>query len=216
MRAPVQPSRFGRDAHPSIQIAPLTLQQTDLFHAPRPQLPGGLAYRPDVLSAAEEAELLGRVETLELKPFEFHGYQGLRRVKTFGWRYDYGAQKVARADDMPDFLLPVRDRAAALAGLEPEALEQALVTEYRPGAGIGWHRDRPQFAEVIGVSLASPCVLRFRRRRGDGWERANLGAEPRSAYLLSGPARTEWEHSIAPMGRLRYSVTFRRRSPPLP
>ena len=192
-------------------------QQTDLFAESPPLEPEGLVYRPDLVSAAEETELIGRIGTLDLKPFEFHGYQGLRRVKAFGWRYDYGAQRVSAADEVPEFLLPIRDRVAAFADLEPQALEQVLVTEYRPGAGIGWHRDKPQFAEVIGVSLGAPCVLRFRRRRGDGWDRENLTAEPRSAYLLDGPARTEWEHSIAPMTQLRYSVTFRRRrSPPLP
>lgn len=183
--------------------------QTDLF-AEAPRLPEGLAYRPAILDAAEEADLARRAGELQLKPFEFHGYLGLRRVQAFGSRYDYSEGVVRQADEMPDFLLPLRDRAAGLAALEPEQLNQALVTEYRPGAGIGWHRDRPQFAEVVGVSLLAPCTLRFRRRRGSGWERANLRAEPRSAYLLSGPARTEWEHSIAPMQELRYSITFRR------
>jgi alkylated DNA repair dioxygenase AlkB len=195
----------------------VSLQQTDLFPASQPPEPEGLRYCAGLLAVAEETELVRRIQDLALKPFEFHGYLGLRRVKAFGWRYDYSAQRVSAADELPDFLLSLRERAAAFAGLDPTSLEQALVTEYGPGAGIGWHRDKPQFAEVIGVSLASPCTLRFRRRRGDGWQRANLSADPRSAYLLAGPARTEWEHSIAPMSRLRYSVTFRRpRAPPLP
>jgi len=105
---------------------------------------------------------------------------------------------------------PVVERTFASAELDPGELHHVLVTEYQPGAGIGWHRDRPQFGEVVGVSLLSPCVLRFRRRLGQGWERANLPAEPRSAYLLNGPARSQWEHSIAPMQALRYSITFRR------
>ncbi|HEX4097896.1 MAG TPA: alpha-ketoglutarate-dependent dioxygenase AlkB [Caulobacteraceae bacterium] len=183
--------------------------QTDLF-AETPRLPEGLAYRSAILDAAEEADLARRAGELELKPFEFRGYLGLRRVKAFGSRYDYSEGAVRPADEMPAFLLPLRDRAAGLAGLEPGQLNQALVTEYRPGAGIGWHRDRPQFGEVVGVSLLAPCTLRFRRRGSGGWERAKLQAEPRSAYLLSGPARSEWEHSIAPMRELRYSITFRR------
>ena len=192
-------------------------RQADLFAPPPPLLPEGLVYRPDVISRAEEAEIVAGVATLELRPFEFRGYLGLRRVKAFGWRYDYSARTMSRVEDLPAFLIPLRERAAALAGLEPAAMEQALVTEYQAGAGIGWHRDRPQFAEVVGVSLLAPCVLRLRRRRGDGWERANLAAEPRSAYLLRGPVRTQWEHSIAPMTALRYSVTFRRPdAPPLP
>ncbi len=194
----------------------MTAPQTDLFPEP-PHGPLGLAYRAEVVARDEEAELARRTAQLELKPFEFRGYLGLRRVKAFGWRYDYGAQAVQRADDIPAFLLSLRERIAGLADLKAEQLDQALVTEYRSGAGIGWHRDRPQFGEVVGVSLLSPCVLRFRRKRGAGWERASLPAAPRSAYLLSGPARSEWEHSIAPMQALRYSITFRRLlTPPLP
>ena len=195
----------------------MTAPQPDLFAPPPLLAPEGLAYWGEVLTPEEEAELAARIGALELKPFEFRGYLGLRRVKSFGWRYDYNQQAIQRTMDIPDFLLPLRERAAELAGLETEALSHALVTEYRPGAPIGWHRDRPQFAEVVGVSLLSPCPLRFRRRRGSGWERASLEAAPRSAYLLRGPARTEWEHSIAPMQQLRYSVTFRRLiKPPLP
>ena len=187
----------------------MAARQADLF-AGASEGPEGLAYQPDLVTVEEEAELIAVIAALELKPFEFRGYLGLRRVKAFGWRYDYGAQAVRAAAEIPPFLLPLRARAAELARLQPEQLQHALVTEYQPGAGIGWHRDRPQFGEVVGVSLASACVIRFRRRRGAGWERASLPAEPRSAYLLTGPARSEWEHSIAPVGELRYSVTFRR------
>ena len=175
----------------------MAARQADLFAAAS-EGPEGLAYRPHLVTAEEEAELIGAIAALELKPFEFRGYLGLRRVKAFGWRYDYGVQTVQRAAEIPPFLLSLRARAAQLARLQPEQLQHALVTEYQPGAGIGWHRDRPQFGEVVAVSLASACVIRFRRRRAAGWERASLPAEPRSAYLLTGPARSEWEHSIAP------------------
>jgi alkylated DNA repair dioxygenase AlkB len=116
---------------------------------------------------------------------------------------------VRRAEDLPDFLLPLRDYAAAFAGIDPAALEHALVTEYSPGAGIGWHRDRPVFDDVIGISLAAPCRFRLRRRQGTTWRRAALNLAPRSAYLLRGPVRRDWEHSIPPVEQLRYSVTFR-------
>ncbi|HEU5273043.1 MAG TPA: alpha-ketoglutarate-dependent dioxygenase AlkB, partial [Xanthobacteraceae bacterium] len=100
-------------------------------------------------------------------------------------------------------------RAARFAGLDSSALEHALLIEYGPGAAIGWHRDRPQFGDVIGISLLSPCTFRLRRRGGAKWERRSIAAEPRSAYLLRGPSRTEWEHSIPPLETLRYSITFR-------
>ena len=117
---------------------------------------------------------------------------------------------------MPEFLLPLRDMVATFAGLPAEAFEHVLINRYEAGAGIGWHRDRPEFGDVVGVSLIAPARLRFRRKRGSGWERASLMAEPGSAYLLRGPARSEWEHSIAPMDRLRYSITFRSLRGPAP
>jgi alkylated DNA repair dioxygenase AlkB len=130
-------------------------------------------------------------------------------VISFGWRYDFNDRELQKADDIPPFLLPLRASAAAFAGLSATDLRHVLVTEYAPGAAIGWHRDKGVFDEVIGVSLVSPCRFRFRRKRGQTWERADLTAEPRSAYLLSGPARSEWEHSIPPVDQLRYSITFR-------
>jgi alkylated DNA repair dioxygenase AlkB len=141
--------------------------------------------------------------------FEFHGHIGNRRVVSFGWRYDYAGRRLQKADDIPEFLLGIRSVAAIFADLEPEAFQQVLVTEYGPGAGIGWHRDKAVFGQVVGVSLLSPCVFRLRQAIGAKWERVNFAPEPRSAYLLSGPARSEWEHSIPPVDVLRYSITFR-------
>lgn len=182
--------------------------QLDLL-ASAPALPEGLRYRPDLISPNEEAALVAEVGALPFRPFEFRGYLGNRRTVSFGYRYDYSEQKVHEAPPIPDFLLPLRDRAAEFAGLVPPQLPHALVTEYAPDAGIGWHRDRPVFEDVIGISLLAPCRFRLRRRQGAGWERAAIDLAPRSAYLLRGPVRHEWQHSIAPMDDLRYSVTFR-------
>jgi alkylated DNA repair dioxygenase AlkB len=176
---------------------------------PVSSLPEGFEYREGFVSAEEEAELVERLAGLELREFEFHGYLGKRRVTYFGLRYDFNDMAVREAEPIPDFLLAVRDRAAAFAGRAPAELAHALVTEYMPGAAIGWHRDRPVFGDVIGVSLCSPCRFRLRRKRGDGWQRASLTLAPRSAYLLRGPARHEWQHSIPPVEALRYSITFR-------
>jgi alkylated DNA repair dioxygenase AlkB len=175
-----------------------------------PNLPEGFRYRPGLIGRAEEAALLARVQELPFREFEFHGYTGRRRVVSFGWHYDFSGRRLQKADDIPDFLLPLRRVAAAFAATEPEKLQHVLVTEYGPGAGIGWHRDKSVFGETVGVSLLSPCVLRLRRKAGEReWERAKVEAGPRSAYLLSGPARREWEHSIPPVDSLRYSITFR-------
>ena len=100
-------------------------------------------------------------------------------------------------------------KAAQFAGLSADALQHALITEYSAGAAIGWHRDRPEFEDVIGISLRAPCVFRFRRKQGTRWERASIGLQPRSTYLLRGPARWDWQHSIPAVDNLRYSITFR-------
>jgi alkylated DNA repair dioxygenase AlkB len=171
--------------------------------------PEGFRYQADVLPADEERELVERISGLPLKEFEFHGYVGKRRTVSYGWHYDFGERRLQEAEQIPDFLLPVRDRAAAFAGVAPADLPHVLVTEYGPGAAIGWHKDKGVFGDVIGISLLSPCAFRLRRKDGTKWERYSLTAEPRSAYLLRGPSRTEWEHSIPGVESLRYSLTFR-------
>jgi alkylated DNA repair dioxygenase AlkB len=178
----------------------------DLFGEP---LIAGLEYRPDFIGDDVERELIGHLSVAELLPFKFQGWTGKRRTRTFGWRYDFDDRSFAPAEPIPDWLLPLRAKAAAFAGVSPEDFVHALLVRYDPGAGIGWHRDRSVFETVVGVSLGAPAVLRFRRRREVGFERASIDLEPRSAYRLSGPARHEWEHSIAPGETLRFSITFR-------
>jgi alkylated DNA repair dioxygenase AlkB len=173
-------------------------------------LPEGFRYLPELIGRADEDFLLERVRALPFRDFEFHGYTGKRRVVSFGWHYDFAGRRLRKADAIPDYLLPLREKAASFAALEPEEFQHVLVIEYGPGAGIGWHRDKAVFGEVAGISLLSPCVFRMRREVArKKWERVNLVVEPCSAYFLSGPARFEWEHSIPQMDALRYSITFR-------
>lgn len=172
--------------------------------------PEGFRYEAEVLPPEEEQDLVAHIKDLPLKEFEFHGYTGKRRVLSYGWHYDFEEARLRPADEIPGFLHAVRERAAAFASLAPEDLPHALITEYGPGATIGWHRDKGVFSDVIGISLLAPCTFRLRRKAGAGWERYSLTAEPRSAYLLRGPSRTEWEHSIPAVESLRYSITFRR------
>jgi alkylated DNA repair dioxygenase AlkB len=184
------------------------LSTGDLFTR-GPALPDGMHYATEVLTRHEEAALLQALPSLPFKEFEFHGFLGKRRVVSFGWHYDFNGSGLRQAGELPDFLLPVRENAARFAGMAPAALEHALVLDYPPGAAIGWHKDRPAFGDVIGISLLAPCTFRLRRKAGTTWERRSLTAEPRSAYLLRGPARNEWEHSIPPVDTRRYSITFR-------
>ena len=172
-------------------------------------MPEGFRYQPDVLSVEEEEALARELGALPFKPFDFQGFLANRQVVSFGYRYDYDSRAVVEAAPFPSFLEPLRRKVAALFDRPADAFRQVLINEYQPGAGIGWHRDKAQFDEVVGVSLLAPCNLRFRRKAGETWERASLTVEPRSAYLLSGPARTVWEHSIPVLDRLRYSITLR-------
>ena len=173
------------------------------------ELPEGFRYQPDLLTIEEERKLLADIEVLPFKEFDFHGYKGKRRVVSFGWHYDFSARTLRKANDIPEFLLPVREKAALFAGIQPSSLQHVLVTEYSEGAGIGWHRDKAVFGDVIGISLVSACVFRLRRKAGEKWDRVSVTAEPRSAYLLRGESRTVWEHSIPGVDMLRYSITFR-------
>jgi alkylated DNA repair dioxygenase AlkB len=171
--------------------------------------PSGLSGGPDLFTPEAEAAFVRQFEALPFKPFEFHGHLGNRRIVSFGFRYDYGSQMLRPSQAMPDFLMPLRAIASQFSGIAEDKLEQPLVTEYTPGAGIGWHRDKPMFEKIVALSFLAPCDLRLRRKVGDHWERRSIQVLPRSGYMLSGPAREEWEHSIVPMDQLRYSVTFR-------
>jgi alkylated DNA repair dioxygenase AlkB len=178
-----------------------------------PAPPEGYRYQVDVLPRDEERDLVARIRELPLKEFDFHGYVAKRRVISYGWHYDFGERTLRPIQEIPTFLLPLRERAAAFADLTAGDLPHALVTEYRPGTAIGWHRDKGVFGDVIGISLLSPCVFRLRRKTSAAWERYSLTVEPRSAYLLRGASRTEWEHSIPAVEALRYSITFRSLRP---
>ena len=171
--------------------------------------PRGFRYQEEIVSEEEEAALAASLARLDLKPFEFHGYTGNRRVVSFGLDYDFTRRSVEPAPEMPAFLDELLARAAAFAGCEKAAFRQVGVNEYRQGAGVGWHKDKPQFGIVVGVSLLAPATMRFRKAIGARWIRTSHALQPRSIYILSGEARTEWEHSVPPVDRLRYSINFR-------
>jgi alkylated DNA repair dioxygenase AlkB len=179
---------------------------TLLFDAP--VIPG-LRYEDALIGESEEAALIDRLGALDLSPFRFHGWLGNRKTQSFGWRYDFEDASFAPAEPLPQWLGPLRDKAAAFARIAPADFIHALLARYDPGAGIGWHRDRDVFEKVVGVSLGTPATLRFRQRTAKGFRRARVEVAPRSAYLLSGEARHDWEHSIAPGAQLRFSITFR-------
>lgn len=175
-----------------------------------PDAPPGLSYRPDVLSPAEESELVARLEALPFHEVRMHGVAARRTVVHFGWDYGYESWTIQPADPVPPFLETVRSRVASLARVAPEALAQALIARYPAGAGIGWRRDAPMFGPTVaGVSLLSECVLRFRPSGRGRRPLFRLPLSRRSAYVLGGDARSQWQHSIPPVDSLRYSISFR-------
>jgi alkylated DNA repair dioxygenase AlkB len=186
--------------------------QAELFGASRGsgvEMPSGFRFQEDILTEAEEVSLVERLSTLELKPFQFHGHLGNRRVISFGLRYDYARRTVADADEFPSFLTELRSRVAAFAARPVDEFQQCGVNQYPVGAGIGWHKDKPEFGVVAGISLLAPATMRLRRAAGSGWTRRSHVLTPRSIYILDGEARREWEHSIPPVDSPRYSVIFR-------
>jgi alkylated DNA repair protein (DNA oxidative demethylase) len=177
--------------------------------------PAGLVYRPELLSAAEEAELLSVLRELRFDPIVLHGQEAKRTARHFGLGYDYEARTPLPGEPVPDWIAPSRRRAAELAGVAPNDLVEVLVQRYPAGSTIGWHRDAPAFAVVVGISLGGACRMRFQRGTGETRRVWEVALEPRSGYVLAGESRSAWQHSIPPTKEERYSITFRtlRRKP---
>jgi alkylated DNA repair dioxygenase AlkB len=199
---------FPMNARSSVTAPRAKLDQADLFGA-RDETPSGFLYQPGFIDLSDEAALAPRLAELPFAPFNFRGHLANRLVTGFGLRYDYASRQVRAAPPIPDWLARLREKVGAFAGQPAESFVQVLINEYPPGAGIGWHKDKPHFDEVVGVSLLSPITFRFRRKVGAAWERRSVIVEPRSAYLLAGASRHLWEHSIPPGDSHRYSITFR-------
>ncbi len=186
-----------------------------MFDLPEPvpaNLPAGLTYEPEFVTRDEEQALIALIRSLPLAAALYKQYTARRRVVSFGGSYDYDANKLLPARELIAELHPLRARVARWAGVAPAAITHTLVAEYAPGTPLGWHRDVPDHEEVFGVSLGSTAVLRFRPYPPVAPKRADvikLRAAPRSIYAMRGPARWGWQHSVAPVDELRWSITFR-------
>lgn len=170
----------------------------------------GYAYEPEFLSKAEEEALIGEIERLAFKQAEYKGFLANRRIVSYGGRYDFSAQRLQPGDPLAPFLCPLRAKAAAWVGCPADDFTHALIAEYPPGSQLGWHRDVLDFELVVGISLVSPCRMRFRHYPPRFREKSMaLDIAPRSIYRLQDEARWEWQHSVPPVPALRYSITFR-------
>ena len=196
-----------------------TPEQSGLFDAER-ELPQGLVYQPDFLTREEEAALLAAIAPLPLREAKFREYYARRRVAHFhdgddAPAYDDGGADSFTSGLLPPFLVSLRDKVAKRLELSPAGFVHALVSEYRPGTPIGWHRDKPVYGIVVGLSLAGWGRMRFRPYAAqDAQHTAMLHLAPRSLYVMRGPIRWQWQHSMLPMKELRYSITLRTRATP--
>jgi alkylated DNA repair dioxygenase AlkB len=177
--------------------------------------PSGFRYQDDIISEEKHAALVDSLALLDLKPFEFHGHVGNRRVVSFGLKYNFSRRSVEQAGVIPEFLANLLPIVAEYSGKSSSDFAQVGVNEYRPNAGIGWHKDKPEFGIIAGLSLSAAATMRFRKATPNGWDRKSHLVRPRSIYILDGAARTEWEHSIPPVDELRYSITFRTLQQPV-
>jgi alkylated DNA repair dioxygenase AlkB len=178
-----------------------------------PELPDGLRYAEGFLDQNEEATILRSIRGLPLEAAQYKQFTARRRIVSYGGRYDFSSNELLVAGPIPEWLLPLRDRAAAWAGLDGGGIEHALIAEYAPGTPLGWHRDVPDFEAIVGVSLGGWCRMRFRRYPPQRPARAEISLDlaPRSIYTMQGNARWGWQHAVSPTKELRYSITFRTR-----
>jgi alkylated DNA repair dioxygenase AlkB len=174
--------------------------------------PEGLRYLTEFISEATERKLIDKIQALPLMPFQFGQYEGKRRIASFGFSYDYTLKRLQDADPFPPWLEEITSKIEMEDVSAGDKIEQVLCTEYDVGVGIGWHRDKPHFGKIFGLSLGTDCRLRFRRPAGARWDRFALNALPRSLYIMAGESRSVWEHSIPAVEAPRYSITFRTMS----
>lgn len=179
------------------------MSQGRLFEVPEiPLNPPGFSYQSEFISIEEERALLKELERVPLHKFQWDGYDSKRRVK--GYTQESG---------MPAPLRVILERVSKFAKVKLEKIDHLLISEYIPGTGIGWHRDKGPYDKIIGISLGSSAQFRLRKvgpeKNKRKWERFSLLAEPRSLYIMSDESRTRWQHSVAPVKELRYSITMR-------
>lgn len=185
-------------------------EQLKLFDTEK-RLPNGFIYRPEFLTEEEEEILLAYIENLPLEHPSLRDHEAKRRIMSFGWGFNFRTGKLIPGPPLPRFLSRTQTKIAKWLDIPPTRVAEALVTEYTPGSAISWHIDNESFEKIVGISLQGWCRLRLRPLRGlrDKKEVVTLEVEPRSAYIMQGKARWEWQHSIAPVEALRYSITFR-------
>lgn len=177
-----------------------------------PVFPEGFVYTADFLTTDEEMELYKEISKIELHEFIFQGFKANRKVVSFGYDYSFDKRILTKGKDIPaafDFLIEKVSRQIAV---EADQFAELLVIEYPPGAVMNWHRDAEPFGLIAGISLIEDCTFRLRPHDKAKQTRASVISFPvrrRSLYVMKGPARTDWQHSVTPVKQTRYSITLR-------
>jgi alkylated DNA repair dioxygenase AlkB len=177
-----------------------------------PAFPPGFEYVTDFLERTEEDSLLKEIAGIELHTFNFHGYEAKRRVASFGFDYSFDKRSIAEGKEIPTAFRELIEKVSGQTGIHSGEFKELLVTEYPQGSVINWHRDAFPFDIIVGISLASDCTFRLRPHSKESRTRTSVISFPvkrRSLYVIQGPSRTDWEHSISPVPAVRYSVTLR-------
>ncbi len=175
-------------------------------------LPEGFYYYPDFLNKDEETELSDKISRLDLHNLSYHGYTANRKTASFGYNYNFENNKLSKGKDIPAFFNFIIEKTAEHLSIEKNKFAELLVTEYPPGTIINWHRDVPQFDLIAGISLLTDCTFRLRPYDKTKQTRSSIisfSVQRRSLYTMQGNARWNWQHSIAPVKQMRYSITLR-------
>jgi alkylated DNA repair dioxygenase AlkB len=184
----------------------------DSLFPSEPSFPAGFSYHDNFLNEAEEQELIRYVEALELHTFQFRGYEAKRNVASFGYDYSFEKNALKKGKEIPGFFSPLISKVQQKLSDTTLSFAELLVTQYPPGSVINWHRDAFPFELIAGISLASDCIFRLRPHDKLKQNRRSLLSFPvkrRSLYIMEKDVRHNWQHSIAPVGNVRYSITLR-------
>jgi alkylated DNA repair dioxygenase AlkB len=149
---------------------------------------------------------------MNLHTFLFQGFEAKRKVASFGYDWSFEKRILSKGKDIPSVFDSLINKVAMYLNIDRNQFAELLVTEYPIGSVINWHRDAPPFDIIAGISLASDCTFKLRPHDKSKQGRGSVISLPvrrRSLYLMQGPARSEWQHSITPVREIRYSITLR-------
>jgi alkylated DNA repair dioxygenase AlkB len=166
----------------------------------------GLTYLPNYLSKQDENALIELIDSqiwlADLK----------RRVQHYGYKYDYRSRRIdtsMKIGQLPEWLESIAKRLYT-EGVFQNLPDQVIINEYESGQGISPHIDcEPCFEDtIVSISLNSAVVMEFSKDN----VKIPILLEPKSAVVLKGESRYDWQHSIAARKSDKYEgVVFQRK-----